>query len=121
VIVCHCGGGLDRFHKTDPHLPQRDLSRNLFFDTCAYDSIFLECAIRQRGVERIVFGSEAPGSGRHVIPETGRAGDDLVPVIDSFGFLSQDDKVTIMNRNPKKIFPALEKWDPAGARQAVTA
>ena len=37
VIVCHCGGGLDRFTKTDPHLPQKDLSKNLFFDTCAYD------------------------------------------------------------------------------------
>ena len=71
VIICHCGGGLDRFHKTDPHLPQKDLSKNLFFDTCAYDSIFLEAAIRQRGVDRIVFGTEAPGSGRHVIPETG--------------------------------------------------
>jgi len=50
--------GLDRFHKTDPHLPQKDLSRNLFFDTCAYESIFLEAAIKQRGVDRIVFGTD---------------------------------------------------------------
>ena len=57
------------------------------------DSIFLEAAIKQRGVDRIVFGTEAPGSGRHVIPETGRSGDDLVPVIDSFGFLSEADKI----------------------------
>ena len=27
VVVCHCGGGLDRFSKTDPHLPQKDLSQ----------------------------------------------------------------------------------------------
>jgi predicted TIM-barrel fold metal-dependent hydrolase len=118
IIVCHCGGGLDRFHKTDPHLPQKDLSNNLFFDTCAYDSIFLEAAIRQRGVDRIVFGTEAPGSGRHVIPETGRSGDDLVPVIDSFSFISDADKVAILNGNPKKVIPALAKWE---ARQAVTA
>jgi hypothetical protein len=26
-----------------------------------------------------------------------------------------------MNTNPKKIIPALAKWDPAGARQAVPA
>src|SRR5258708_2200421 len=58
IVVCHCGGGLDRFHKTDPHLSQKDLSKNLFFDTCAYESLFLECAIKQRGVDRIVFGTE---------------------------------------------------------------
>ena len=23
IIICHCGGGLDRFHKSDPHLAQR--------------------------------------------------------------------------------------------------
>ena len=63
VIVCHCGGGLDRFSKTDPHLPQKDLSKNLFFDTCAYESIFLEAAIKQRGIDRIVFGTEAHDSG----------------------------------------------------------
>jgi len=121
VVVCHCGGGLDRFHKTDPHLPQKDLSRNLFFDTCAYESIFLEAAIKQRGVDRTVFGSEAPGSGRHVIPETGRTGDDLVPVIDSFSFLTQEDKLQILNDNPKKVFPALARFDPAASRQAVGA
>src|SRR5437868_11305752 len=117
IIICHCGGGLDRFHKTDPHLGQKDLSNNLFFDTCAYDSIFLEAAIKQRGVNRIVFGTEAPGSGRHVIPETGRSGDDLVPVLDSFSFLSDAERITIINTNPKKIFPAMAKWDTASASQ----
>jgi predicted TIM-barrel fold metal-dependent hydrolase len=117
IIICHCGGGLDRFHKTDPHLGQKDLSRNLFFDTCAYDSIFLEAAIKQRGVDRIVFGTEAPGSGRHVIPETGRSGDDLVPVLDSFSFLSDADRIAIVNGNPKKVIPALAKWDSATASQ----
>jgi predicted TIM-barrel fold metal-dependent hydrolase len=120
IVICHCGGGLDRFHKTDPHLPQKDLSKNLFFDTCAYESIFLEAAIKQRGVNNTVFGTEAPGSGRHVIPETGRSGDDLVPVIDSFSFLSQADKIQILNGNPKKVFPAMAKWDVA-KKQAVTA
>ncbi|MBV9172563.1 MAG: amidohydrolase family protein, partial [Chloroflexi bacterium] len=100
-----------RFLPSDPHLAQKDLSRNLFFDTCAYAPLFLECAIKQRGVDRIVFGSEAPGSGRHVNPDTGRSGDDLVPVIDSFSFLSEQDKIKILNTNPKKVFPQMAKWD----------
>jgi predicted TIM-barrel fold metal-dependent hydrolase len=109
VIICHCGGALDRFIPTDHHLAQKDLSRNLFYDTCGYDLVFLEAAIRQRGVGRMVFGSEAPGSGRAVRPETGRTSDDLVPVIGDFGFLSDDDKKKIFNENPARVVPGLAK------------
>jgi predicted TIM-barrel fold metal-dependent hydrolase len=109
VIICHCGGALDRFIPTDPHIAQKDLSRNLFYDTCAYDLIFLAAAIKQRGVGRLVFGTEAPGSGRAVRPETGRTSDDLVPVIGGFDFLSEDDKRMIFNENPARVVPGLAK------------
>lgn len=110
VIICHCGGALDRWIPSDPHLAQRDLSNNLFYDTCAYDTIFLEAAIKQRGVKRLMFGSEAPGSGRAVRPETGRPGDDLVPVIDGFAFLSDQDKLDLMHYNAMTMFPALKRF-----------
>jgi predicted TIM-barrel fold metal-dependent hydrolase len=110
VIICHCGGALDRFIPTDSrHIAQRDLSDNLFYDTCGYDANFLEAAVRQRGADRMVFGTEAPGSGNAVRPETGRPSDDLVPVIDSFGFLTKEDKVKIFNANPARVIPALAK------------
>jgi predicted TIM-barrel fold metal-dependent hydrolase len=110
VIICHCGGALDRFVPNDErHIAQRDLSANLFYDTCGYDVHFLEAAVKQRGVDRMLFGTEAPGSGNTVRPETGRTSDDLVPVIDSFGFLTTDDKVQIFNSNPAKVIPALAK------------
>jgi len=109
IIICHCGGGLDRFIPTDPHIAQKDLSENLFYDTCAYDLDFLEAAIKQRGVPRLLFGTEAPGSGRAVRPETGRTSDDLVPVISSFEFLTEDDKIKIFNENPARVVPALAK------------
>ncbi len=109
VIICHCGGALDRFIPTDHHIAQKDLSSNLFYDTCGYDLTFLEAAIRQRGVDRMLFGTEAPGSGRAIRPETGRTSDDLVPVIGSFGFLSEEDKVKIFNTNPAKVIPALAR------------
>jgi predicted TIM-barrel fold metal-dependent hydrolase len=109
VIICHCGGALDRFIPTDHHIAQKDLSNNLFYDTCGYDLIFLEAAIRQRGVPRMVFGTEAPGSGRAVRPETGRTSDDLVPVIGGFDFLTEQDKIEILNSNPARVVPALAK------------
>lgn len=109
VIVCHCGGGLNRFIPTDFHLPQRDLSNNLFFDSCAYDVYFLEAAIKQRGVSQICFGVEAPGSGRAVRPETGRTSDDLIPVLQSFDWLSEDDRRRIVHHNPARVCPSLAK------------
>jgi len=109
VIICHCGGSLDRFIPTDHHIAQKDLTDNLFYDTCAYDLNFLEAAIKQRGVPRMLFGTEAPGSGRAVRPETGRTSDDLVPVIGSFDFLTEEDKIKVFNENPARVVPALAK------------
>lgn len=109
VIVCHCGGALNRFIPTDNHLAQRDVSNNMFYDTCAHDLNFLTAAIRQRGVKNTVFGTEAPGSGSAVRPETGKTADDLVPVIGAFDWLSEDDKLDIFNRTPAKLFPRMAK------------
>ena len=115
VIVCHCGGGLNRFIPTDRHLPQKDLSKNLFFDTCGYDIHFLEAAIKQRGVAQMCFGTEAPGSGGAVRPETGKTSDDLVPVIDGYGFLSEQDKMDIFHHNPMRVVPAFSKAEGVAA------
>jgi predicted TIM-barrel fold metal-dependent hydrolase len=109
VIVCHCGGALDRFIPTDPHLSQRDLSQNLFYDTCAHDVHFLAAAIKQRTVARMMFGTEAPGSGSTVRPETGKSADDLIPVINALDFLSEQDKLDLFHHNPARLFPAVTK------------
>jgi predicted TIM-barrel fold metal-dependent hydrolase len=107
IVICHCGGSLDRFIKSDHHLSQKDRSKNLFFDTNAPDLNFLEAAIKQRTPARMCFGTEAPGSGAAVRPETGRPGDDLVPVIANFEFLTEDDKMTIFHDNPGHVCPGL--------------
>lgn len=109
IMICHCGGALDRFLKTDPHLGQKDLTNNLFYDTCAYDLNFLEAAIKQRTPARLMFGTEVPGSGRAVRPETGRPGDDLLPIISNFPFLNDEDKMKIFHGNALKFAPRLAK------------
>jgi predicted TIM-barrel fold metal-dependent hydrolase len=109
VVVCHCGGALDRFIKSDHHLAQKDLSKNLFFDTCALDLDYLEAAIKQRTPKRILFGTETPGSGGAIRPETGRPGDDLVPIIGKMSFLNEEQKVDIFHTNCKTVAPAFSK------------
>jgi predicted TIM-barrel fold metal-dependent hydrolase len=109
VVVCHCGGSLDRWIKTDPHMGQRDTSKNLFFDTCAHDVSFLRAAFEQRGVSQMLFGTEVPGSGGAPRPESGRPADDLLPVIDKLEILSEADKMAVFHDNPKRVFPRMGK------------
>jgi predicted TIM-barrel fold metal-dependent hydrolase len=144
IVICHCGGALDRFLKKgrpvdavkQAHgedtiardsgertggsieiaaVPKKakkrvDVSNNLFFDTCCYDPHFLGAAIKQRGVNRMVFGTEVPGSGSDILnPETGAAADDVLALIDSFDFLTEADKLAIVHDNPLRMFPRLTK------------
>jgi len=86
-----------------------DLSANLFFDTCAYDPWFLGAAIRQNGPSRMVFGSEAPGSGTAILnPQTGKPSDDVLATIDRFDFLTDRDKHAMVHDNPLRAFPLLK-------------
>jgi predicted TIM-barrel fold metal-dependent hydrolase len=86
-----------------------DWSANLFFDTCAYDPWFLGSAIRQYGPKRMVFGTEAPGSGTAIRnPETGKPSDDVLAIIDRFPFLNDADKIAMVHDNPLRVFPLLK-------------
>ena len=107
MVVCHCGGALDRFIKSDSHLAQKDLSNNLYFDTCALDVGYLAAAIKQRTPKQTRFGTETPGSGGAIRPDTNRPGDDLVPIISEMDFLSEDDKLAIFHRNSAHVCPGL--------------
>ena len=91
------------------HAARPDRSDNLFFDTCAYDPWFLGAAIRQNGPRRMVFGTEAPGSGTAIRnPDTGKASDDVLALLHGFDFLTEHDKKAIVHDNPLRVFPLLK-------------
>jgi predicted TIM-barrel fold metal-dependent hydrolase len=101
------GPGLDRKKK---ERKLRDLSKNLFFDTCAYDPNFLATAIKQRGVSQMVFGTEVPGTGSTVFnPQTNAPVDDVLAIIEGFDFLTNEDKMAIVHDNPIEVFPLMKK------------
>jgi predicted TIM-barrel fold metal-dependent hydrolase len=86
----------------------RDIGNNLFFDSCAYDPVFLEASIMQRGPDRMLFGTEVPGTGSGVKnPYTGKPSDDIIAVIDAMRCLSNEDKLKIFHHNARKVFPLL--------------
>ena len=109
VFVCHGGGALHRFIEEDYHRGTRDLTKNLWFDSCVLEKNVLEAMIKQKTSQRVLFGTEAPGSGGAIRPESGKPSDDLVPVIGEFDFLSSDDKADIFYDNAFDAIPLLTK------------
>jgi predicted TIM-barrel fold metal-dependent hydrolase len=82
----------------------------LFFDTCCYDPHFLSAVLRQRGTDRMVFGTEAPGSGTHLVnPDTGRPADDVLATLRGLGLLSAGQLRELVHDNALLVFPLLAK------------
>ncbi|MEE8519411.1 MAG: amidohydrolase family protein [Dehalococcoidia bacterium] len=125
IIICHCGGALDRHIGDYPWLARdRDNDANLFYDTCAYDLDFLATAIHQRGVSQMCFGVEAPGGGTNNRPGTDLTADDMVPMITehpTLDFLTEQDKMDILHNNPAKVAPGLVDAAATNAKAKVKA
>jgi predicted TIM-barrel fold metal-dependent hydrolase len=113
IIVCHCGGFVDRLGENSPFRARANSQRlpeGLFTDTAAYDLEFLALAIKQRGAAQFAFGSEAPGAGTEPRPGTERSADDLVPMFEehpTLSFLSDREKADILHNAPARLAPGL--------------
>jgi predicted TIM-barrel fold metal-dependent hydrolase len=89
--------------------PLIDSIRTLWFDTVLHRKASLELLIRVVGADRCVFGTERPGSGSAIDPETGRPFDDIRATLTDIGFLSDDDRDAILTGNPLAVFPRAAK------------
>ena len=127
IIVCHCGGFLDRLgenHAFRGKDKQARLAEGLFYDTAAYDLDYLSLAIKQRGVSQFTFGTEAPGSGREPRPGTDYTADDLIPMFEShptLSFMSDAEKTDILHNTPAKLAPGLADATAQNAKARVKA
>jgi 4-oxalmesaconate hydratase len=88
-----------------------DALRRLHFDTCNYDKLALELLFRNVGADRVLFGTERPGTGSGIDPKTGRAYDDLKPVIEAIDFLSEEDRRNIFECNCTRLYSRFRKDD----------
>jgi predicted TIM-barrel fold metal-dependent hydrolase len=112
IVVPHGGGAvpyqLGRFDaaslRTKGNVRFRDKLRWLHYDTVLYTREAIEFLIKTVGVDRCIFGTELPGVGSVVDPETGKQMDDLKPYIDAFDWLSPGEKRDIFEGNARKVF-----------------
>jgi predicted TIM-barrel fold metal-dependent hydrolase len=81
--------------------------KRFWFDTVLHNPPSLELLLRTVGPDRVLFGTERPGSGSAMNPDTGHDFDDLKPVIDKIDFLDDADRQAIYQDNARTVFPRL--------------
>lgn len=79
--------------------------RKFYFDAVLYNPEAIDLLVRIVGSDRVMFGTENPGTGSYKDPATGKMLDDLKPVIEGISSLSDADKKNIFEETAKKVFP----------------
>ena len=82
--------------------------RKFWFDTVLHHAPSLELLFKTVGTDRVMFGTEKPGSGSAINPDTGKSFDDLKPVIEGFDFLTEQDRRLIFEDNARQVFARLK-------------
>ncbi len=81
-----------------------NVAKKLYYDTCLYTHEGLELLFKVMGADNCCFGTESPGAGSAVNPRTGRAMDDIRPIIEGFEFLTETDRQKIFEGNARKLY-----------------
>ena len=69
-----------------------------------YTTDALELLIKTVGVDHVLYGAECPGVGSAINPDTGLTFDNIVPYIQAFEWLADEDKRKILENNARKLF-----------------
>ena len=110
LIVSHGGGAIPyqrgRFQPSALRqgTTYRDRLRRLHYDTCLYTQDSIELLLRAVGVDRCLFGSEKPGTGSIVDPETGRWIDDIHLLIEDIDWLGDAEREQLFETNARTLF-----------------
>ncbi|MGH2364012.1 MAG: amidohydrolase family protein [Chloroflexota bacterium] len=76
--------------------------RKLYYDSCVYDETSLGLLFKVAGPDNVLFGTENPGTGNQVNPDTGRSIEDLAPTIRQLLPAADADKV--LEGNARRLF-----------------
>ncbi|MBS1697771.1 MAG: amidohydrolase [Actinobacteria bacterium] len=111
IVISHGGGAIPyqvgRFLPSGVRsgaTPYLERLRKLHFDTCLYTQDAIELLLRTVGVEQSLFGTEKPGTGSQINPETGHWFDDIHLLVDDIAWLTDDQRAALMHGNAQKLF-----------------
>jgi 4-oxalmesaconate hydratase len=115
LVIPH-GGGAVPYHwgrfrglAQDLGRPSPDdlLADNVFFDTCVYHQVGIDCLLAVVPADNLLFGSEMIGAVRGIDRRTGHHYDDTRRYLDAAA-LSDEDRHKIFDGNVRRVFPRLE-------------
>jgi 4-oxalmesaconate hydratase len=112
IVIAHGGGAIPyhmgRFrawhHRQGRPGTFDQRLRKLYFDTCNYSREALEFQFRIVGTDNCLFGTERPGTGSVVDPQTGKEFDHLRPIVESIEWLTPADRQKIFEGNTRKVY-----------------
>jgi 4-oxalmesaconate hydratase len=119
LVVPHGGGAIPyqmgRFRSISVRKTQLgffdDRLKRLHFDTCNYDKNALELLFKTVGADRVLFGTEKPGTGSGRDPKTGRDYDDMKPVVEGIEWLTAAQKKDIFECNCRRVYTRAFRTD----------
>jgi 4-oxalmesaconate hydratase len=82
--------------------------RRLYFDTVLYNPESLDLLFKVAGAANCLFGSDKPANGSVIDPKSGRALNDIAPMIDAIPWLSDKDKEAIYEGNARRLYSRLK-------------
>ena len=98
--------------RNDPSLESFDDSmRRLYYDTILYDQEAMDLLVKVVGVDRCLFGSDKPANGSVHDPATGRALNDLRPLVEAVPGLTDADRTAIFEGNARAAYSRLRLED----------
>jgi OH-DDVA meta-cleavage compound hydrolase len=111
IVASHGGGSIPyqigRYIAGARKHEMRELKakfQRIYYDTVLHDAVAVEFLIKVMGADNVMFGTEWPGLGSVLDPETGRMMDDLKPAIEAIDWLSCDDHAKIFEGNTRRVF-----------------
>jgi 4-oxalmesaconate hydratase len=79
----------------------------IHFDSLVYDRSSLELLLKVVGPERVLLGTEVPGSGSPIDPRTGRSYDNIYALLASVDSLVKEDLELIAEGNARRLYTRL--------------
>lgn len=116
LVIPHGGGAVPlhwaryrALHAREGLPPFEEAVKNLYFDTTLYDREGMELLIKRVGADRLLFGTEAFGTGRAIDPQTGTQFDHTVDLVRGIDWLSEEDRRKIFETNARHLY-SRAKW-----------
>jgi OH-DDVA meta-cleavage compound hydrolase len=121
-MICPHGGGaipyqLGRWRVRSINKDGSDfretLRKNFYFDTTLYSDAALRLMVEEVGADRVLLGTEKPGSGSAIDPDTGNWLDDVHKTLQRL--FSQEQVDQICHANARHVFDLERRFGKVGA------